>query len=144
MPQDSPLSITASVIGILTFVGVVALWFYAHFLSLLQLSLIDYEIVEIATTVIDYFQETITLMTLADTLNASSSEAVRAYTDLLVNKCMTELDAMFALSRLMTDLVERKTKRRDKNVRTTMSRTLKELESVRSRMSTAQFVMLWA
>jgi len=46
MPQDSPLSITASVTGILTFVVAVALGFYARALSLREALRIDYRIIE--------------------------------------------------------------------------------------------------
>jgi hypothetical protein len=46
MPQDSPLSITASVTGIMTFVAAVALGLYARALSLREALRIDYHIIE--------------------------------------------------------------------------------------------------
>lgn len=58
MPQDSPLSITASVTGILTFIVAIILGLYARALSLGKFIRIDYEILDEFIAVLGNLKET--------------------------------------------------------------------------------------
>jgi hypothetical protein len=59
--QDSPLSITASVIGILTFIVAVIIGFYARLQGLNALRAVDDEIIQVLRTTIESFHDTRTL-----------------------------------------------------------------------------------
>ena len=62
MAQDSPLSISASIIGILTFAIAITARFYARALWLKEQVLSDREIADMANTVAFYIEDTVILL----------------------------------------------------------------------------------